>query len=74
MNSNIINHVFDYDEWPGTSDVVDKMYGAFNFSMFKLRKKYKHVFPQLVDAKERFDEDGNPIKIFGGHARHLDVA
>lgn len=66
MDSKIINYSFDYIEWPTTSHITKKMFGSFNESVFRLRKKYKHIFPQLVDAKERFDEDGNPIEIKGG--------
>lgn len=66
MESQIINNIFDFDEWPGTTDDIEKMFGAFNDSIFTLRKKYKHVFPQLVPENERFDEDGKPIPIYGG--------
>jgi len=61
LTSNVLNHVFDYDEWPSTHANTDKMFGAFNESIFRLRKHYGHIFPQLVDPEELVDEDGEPI-------------
>ena len=66
MESKIINYTFDFDEWPGTSDDTQKMFGAYSDSIFRLRKKFKYIYPQLVPENERFDDDGNPIPIFGG--------
>lgn len=47
------------------------MFGIFNESIFRLRKKYKYVYPELVSANERFDEDGNPIEIHGNFLRKI---
>lgn len=66
LESQIINHKFEFEEWPGTTNDTQKMFGAYNDSIFRLRKKFKYIFPQLVPADERFDDEGNPIPIFGG--------
>ena len=39
---------------------------ALKHILFRVRKKYKYVFPELVSPHERFDEDGNPIAVKGG--------
>lgn len=63
MKSNIINYAFDFIEWPTTHKETKRIFGPFNQSVFRLRKKYKHVFPELVDAHERFDENNEAIKL-----------
>lgn len=66
MNSNIICTTFDFDEWPSVSNNTDKIFGAYNHSIFDLRKKFKYVYPQMLPEEERIDENGDPIEVYGG--------
>lgn len=48
FESKIMNTVFDYIEWPSTHHQTEKIFAGFNDSIFRLRKKYKHCYPQLL--------------------------
>ena len=47
LKSAIFNHVFDYDEWPTTSQDTTTMLEPYNKSLFKLRFEYGAIFPRL---------------------------
>lgn len=46
FQSSILNHNFQYFEWPSLHRDTDKCYSPYNKSMFKLRYEYKNLFPK----------------------------
>ena len=46
FNSQILNHQFQYYEWPSLHSDTDKCFAPYNKSMFKIRYEYKNLFPK----------------------------
>lgn len=51
FNSKVLQHSFDFDEWPATSVNTERMLMPYNSSIFKLRMSYKEIFPELVEEE-----------------------
>jgi hypothetical protein len=45
VDSHIINYAFDFVEWPSTHKNTKRIFGPYNKSVFRLRKRYRYVFP-----------------------------
>lgn len=52
LGSNIFNYEFDFDQWPGTNNNIDKKLKPFNQSIFALRHQYEVVYEDIWRADE----------------------
>lgn len=65
FNSQVFNYTFDYDEWPSTHPVREYYSRPYNGNLFKIRNKYREIFPEDKFAEPNEDAAEAPnTKIF----------
>ena len=83
LNSKIFSVEFDFDQWPSTHNDEATYMRPYNFSIFKIRKHYRTVFPEdnflPIDEQKGVDRSRifkikysmNLLPKIGVHARYI---
>lgn len=65
FNSQVLQHDFDFDEWPATNANTERMLNPYNDSIFKLRMSYPQIFKEIYDVDSpKTKEEKHSEKVF----------
>lgn len=65
FNSQVLQHDFDFDEWPATNADTERMLNPYNDSIFKLRMSYGSIFKSIYDVDSlKTKEERHNEKVF----------